>query len=297
MNRGVSVTVVTGRPQPRDARPARHARPVVSETRVRNSAGRPGLSRVSETIRGIRIGYARVSTREQNTDGQPDAQQRPGANASTWTRPRARWPAARSGIAAASSFAATTPWSSPSWTGWAAPCGTSSTWSASSTGQGVELVVLAQGIDTTSPGGRLLFHVLAAMAEFVGDLISENAHESLAAARVRGRVGGRPTVMTAGKLRVARQMLDGGQHGHRDRSPQHGDLVAQHEQLDVLERLCGQTGSANRGAGRRSGRAGRSDPTMIVPGRGVTPIATGHDAGRLLEPHSAPRGAWNRVEV
>ncbi len=48
------------------------------------------------------------------------------------------------------------------------------------------------------------------MAEFVGDLISENTQEGLAAARARGRVGGRPSVMTAGKLRVARQMLDGG---------------------------------------------------------------------------------------
>ena len=76
--------------------------------------------------------------------------------------------------------------------------------------QGLELVVLAQGIDTTSPGCRLLFHVLAAMAEFVGDLISENTHEGMAAARARGRVGGRPSVMTAGKLRVARQMLEAG---------------------------------------------------------------------------------------
>lgn len=76
--------------------------------------------------------------------------------------------------------------------------------------RGVELVVLAQGIDTTSPGGRLLFHVLAAMSEFVGDLISENTHDGLAAARARGRVGGRPTVMTASKLRIARQMLDAG---------------------------------------------------------------------------------------
>jgi DNA invertase Pin-like site-specific DNA recombinase len=48
------------------------------------------------------------------------------------------------------------------------------------------------------------------MAEFVGDLISENTQEGLAAARARGRIGGRPSVMTAGKLRIARQMLDGG---------------------------------------------------------------------------------------
>lgn len=79
-------------------------------------------------------------------------------------------------------------------------------------GRGVELVVLDQGIDTTSPGGRLLFHVLAAMPEFVGDLISENTRDGLAAARARGRVGGRPSVMIPGKLRVARQMLEGGEH-------------------------------------------------------------------------------------
>jgi DNA invertase Pin-like site-specific DNA recombinase len=70
--------------------------------------------------------------------------------------------------------------------------------------------VLAQGIDTTSPGGRLMFHVLAAMAEFVGDLIAENTRDGLIAARARGRVGGRPSVMTAAKARVARQMLEAG---------------------------------------------------------------------------------------
>jgi len=104
-------------------------------------------------------------------------------------------------------------------------------------GRGIELVVLDQGIDTTSPGGRLLFHVLAAMSEFVGDLISENTKDGLAAARARGRVGGRPSVMTPGKLRVARQMIEDGEHHHRDR-PDHrrrpGDGVPPPDDNDSL---------------------------------------------------------------
>jgi len=55
--------------------------------------------------------------------------------------------------------------------------------------------VLDQGIDTTTPGGRLLFHVLASMSEFVGDLITEKTREGLTAARARGRVAGRPLAL------------------------------------------------------------------------------------------------------
>jgi DNA invertase Pin-like site-specific DNA recombinase len=74
----------------------------------------------------------------------------------------------------------------------------------------VDLVVLHQGIDTSSSAGRFLFHVLAAQDEMLADLISEATLEGLAAARARGRVGGRPTVMTPAKLRIARHMLDAG---------------------------------------------------------------------------------------
>jgi DNA invertase Pin-like site-specific DNA recombinase len=74
----------------------------------------------------------------------------------------------------------------------------------------VDLVVLQQGIDTTTPAGRLQFHVFAAMAEFVGDLISEGTHEGLAAARARGRIGGRPAKLTDHQVAAARKMLDAG---------------------------------------------------------------------------------------
>jgi DNA invertase Pin-like site-specific DNA recombinase len=57
---------------------------------------------------------------------------------------------------------------------------------------GVDLAVLDQGIDTSTPSGRLLFHTLAAVAEFERDLIKERTLAGLRAARRRGRRLGRP---------------------------------------------------------------------------------------------------------
>src|SRR5205823_11255826 len=57
---------------------------------------------------------------------------------------------------------------------------------------GVELVVLDQAIDTTTPAGRLLFHVLAAIAEFERDLIRERVIAGVRRARAQGRHLGRP---------------------------------------------------------------------------------------------------------
>jgi Resolvase, N terminal domain len=60
-------------------------------------------------------------------------------------------------------------------------------------------------------GGKLVFHVFAALAEFERDLIRERTSAGLAAARARGRRGGRPSVMTVHKLQVAQQMYRSGQ--------------------------------------------------------------------------------------
>ncbi len=57
---------------------------------------------------------------------------------------------------------------------------------------GVDLVVVDQSIDTSTPSGRLLFHVLASIGEFERDLIRERTVAGLAAARRRGRKLGRP---------------------------------------------------------------------------------------------------------
>jgi len=66
---------------------------------------------------------------------------------------------------------------------------------------------LHENLDTTTPGGRLVFHVFAALAEFIRELIVSGTREGLASARARGRVGGRPSVMTPEIIRAARDML------------------------------------------------------------------------------------------
>jgi DNA invertase Pin-like site-specific DNA recombinase len=78
--------------------------------------------------------------------------------------------------------------------------------------RGVGFRSLQEAIDTTTPGGKLVFHVFAALAEFERDLIRERTAAGLAAARVRGRHGGRPSVMTAHKAQVAREMYRSGQY-------------------------------------------------------------------------------------
>jgi DNA invertase Pin-like site-specific DNA recombinase len=70
--------------------------------------------------------------------------------------------------------------------------------------RGIGFRSLQEAIDTTTPGGKLVFHVFAALAEFERDLVRERTSAGLAAAR--GRHGGRPSVMTAHKLQVARDM-------------------------------------------------------------------------------------------
>jgi DNA invertase Pin-like site-specific DNA recombinase len=73
--------------------------------------------------------------------------------------------------------------------------------------RGVEFVSLRESIDTTTPGGKLVFHVFGAVAEFERDLILERTMAGLEAARARGRNGGRPPKLDARRLALASRLM------------------------------------------------------------------------------------------
>ena len=74
----------------------------------------------------------------------------------------------------------------------------------------VGLRSLTDGIDTSGTAGKLVFHIMAAMAEMERDLTRERTNAALALARAQGRVGGRKPVMTPKKLDAARKLLASG---------------------------------------------------------------------------------------
>ena len=67
---------------------------------------------------------------------------------------------------------------------------------------------LAEDIDTTTPAGRLVFHVFASIAQFERERISERTKEGLAAARKRGRIGGRPAALSPERRAEVARMRD-----------------------------------------------------------------------------------------
>ena len=72
----------------------------------------------------------------------------------------------------------------------------------------MDLVVLDQGIDTSTAVGTMFFQILGAIAEFEHALISERTIDGLAAARARGRTGGQKPKLGPRQVKLARQMYD-----------------------------------------------------------------------------------------
>ena len=74
-------------------------------------------------------------------------------------------------------------------------------------GRGIGLRSLTEAIDTTTSGGRLIFHIFAALAEFERSIIRERTMAGLAAARARGRTGGRPPALGDADIAAAKALL------------------------------------------------------------------------------------------
>src|SRR5918998_1152186 len=74
--------------------------------------------------------------------------------------------------------------------------------------RGIGFKSLTENIDTTTSGGKLIFHIFGALAEFERNLIRERTNAGLIAARARGRIGGRPKALTSRQVRIAQSLYD-----------------------------------------------------------------------------------------
>jgi DNA invertase Pin-like site-specific DNA recombinase len=165
------------------------------------------------------VGYARVSTQEQNLDLQRDALQTAGCER-IFTDTASGAKTAREGLDECLKFIR--------------QGDTLVVWKLDRLGrslrhlidvvnaleaQGIAFRSLQENIDTTTSGGKLVFHVFGALAEFERDLIRERTQAGLTAARARGRKGGRARAMDEKKLAMAISL-------HQDRTVSIDDICA-----------------------------------------------------------------------
>ncbi|MFW9872302.1 MAG: recombinase family protein [Candidatus Thorarchaeota archaeon] len=77
----------------------------------------------------------------------------------------------------------------------------------------IGLQSITESINTETPAGKLIFHIFAVLAEFERALIAERTRAGLAAARVRGRKGGRPNKLDKDKIELVRELYNNGNLG------------------------------------------------------------------------------------
>lgn len=156
----------------------------------------------------VRIGYARVSTDDQNLEGQLDQLGRAGCDpiysehASGSKDDRPELAQALKALRAGDSLVVCR----LDRLGRSLPHLVQTV--AELAGRGVGFESLAEHIETTSAGGTLVFNIFASLAQFERQLISERTKAGLAAGRARGRMGGRPPALTVKQLREAKRLLD-----------------------------------------------------------------------------------------
>jgi DNA invertase Pin-like site-specific DNA recombinase len=152
------------------------------------------------------IGYARVSTYDQNLDLQRDALQKAGCE-TIYTDTLSGSKAERKGLEEALTYLR--------------PSDTLVVWKLDRLGRSLKHLIetvndlygrgigfrsLTENIDTTTPGGKLIFHIFGALAEFEREVIRERTKAGLTAARARGRAGGRPRKLDEKKIRQLRSL-------------------------------------------------------------------------------------------
>ncbi len=153
------------------------------------------------------IGYARISTAEQDLALQTDALSAAGCE-KTFTDQASGAQDARPGLEAALAFLRSgdvlVTWKLDR-LGRSLPHLIATVKALDSTGIGFRS--LTEAIDTTTPGGRLIFHIFGALGQFERDLIVERTRAGLQAAAARGRKGGRKPVLSTNLLVSARKLI------------------------------------------------------------------------------------------
>jgi DNA invertase Pin-like site-specific DNA recombinase len=154
------------------------------------------------------IGYARVSTHEQTLNLQQDALQQAGCN-KIFTDTASGAKAERKGLDGALHYVR----KGDTLVVWRLDrLGRSLphliTTMTSLEEQGIGFKSLTENIDTTTSGGKLIFHIFGALAEFERNLIRERTQAGLLAARARGRKGGRPKALNEKQLGIGQDLYD-----------------------------------------------------------------------------------------
>lgn len=148
---------------------------------------------------------------------------------------------------------------------------------------GIELHVVEQGIGTSTMEGRAMFGMLSVLAELQRELIVAHTNDGLAAARARGRVGGRRPKLTQRQLDQAQKMYDDGTHTveeiaqtfHVSRPTLYRHLTAHHEGRDcALIVYRGKTTKTDAG-NRRLGETDAGEQVQLDIDRKWWPIAPG----------------------
>ena len=160
----------------------------------------------------MKIGYARISTLEQNPDLQHDALKKAGCE-KVFEDKVSGAKTSRPGLDAALEYAR------------AGDCIV--VWRLDRLGRSLKHLIevvedleskeigfisLQEGFDTTTSGGKLIFQIFGALAEFERNLIRERTMAGLTAARARGRLGGRRKKLTNDQVETLRRMADSRQH-------------------------------------------------------------------------------------